>query len=136
MSETEVGHYQIEQELGRGGMGVVYRAHDKKLDRAVALKSVSAELASDSYARARILREAKAAAALDHPYICKVFDTLEANGRLYIVMEYVDGETLESVDLSLEEVRRIGCEIAESLEEAHNRGVVHRDLKPANVRLT
>ncbi len=136
MTENEVGHYQIQQELGQGGMGVVYRAHDRKLERTVALKSVSQKLANDNEARERILREAKAAASLDHPYICKVFDTLEQNDRVYVVMEFIEGATLASVDLSLKETIRIGSEIAEALEEAHSRGVVHQDLKPTNVMLT
>ncbi len=127
-------------------MGVVFLAQDRTLDRPVALKFLSDELQQDATARRRFVREAKAAAALDHPYICKIYETGEADGRPFIAMEYVRGETLAArlarsggatdSSLSLDEVLRIATEIAEALETAHNEGLVHRDLKPSNIMLT
>ena len=136
MSETVLGRYLIEKELGRGGMGVVLKAWDTKLDCAVALKSVLPEFAQDEGARRRILREARTAASLDHPYVCRIFDTVESGNDLYVVMEYCEGQTLEQPGLKVEEVVRAGVEIAEALEDAHAKGIVHRDLKPGNIMRT
>ena len=133
-------HYEILAKLGKGGMGEVVLARDPTLDRRVALKFLSENLGQDEIAKKRFLREAKSAAALDHPYICKIYETGEAEGRPFIAMEYVRGETLEHRitrgALPLVEAQRIAHEIAEALETAHQEGIVHRDLKPANIMLT
>jgi serine/threonine protein kinase/tetratricopeptide (TPR) repeat protein len=133
-------HYRIIKLLGKGGMGEVYLAEDTVLDRKVALKLLSESLQQDADARKRFLREAKSAAALDHPFICQVYDTGEANGRAFIAMEYIAGETLGARlargPLPLKTAVQAACEIAEALEEAHQKGFVHRDLKPSNIMLT
>ncbi len=135
-----VSQYEIREPLGAGGMGVVFLAQDRTLDRPVALKFLSDELQQDATARRRFLREAKAAAALDHPYICKIYETGETDGRPFIAMEYVRGETLADrltgKLLSLSDALQIATEIAEALETAHGEGLVHRDLKPSNIMLT
>src|SRR5229473_3471587 len=135
-----LGPYEVTALLGEGGMGEVYLAHDSRLDRRVAIKLLPAHLAADTVARERLRREAMAAAALDHPFICKVFEIGEDARTLFIAMEHVSGETLlerlRSGRLPLAETLRIAGEIAEALEFAHARGFVHRDLKPANVLLT
>jgi tetratricopeptide (TPR) repeat protein len=135
-----LGPYEVASLLGEGGMGEVYLAHDSRLDRRVAIKLLPAHLAADPVARERLRREAMAAAALDHPFICKVFEIGENARTLFIAMEHVSGETLQerlrSGRVPLADTLRIAGEIAEALEEAHARGFVHRDLKPANVMLT
>ena len=137
---THVGRYQLLERLGAGGMGEVHLAHDQQLDRRVAIKLLPANLAADLVARERLRREALAAAALDHPFICKVFEVGEDAGTVFIVMEYVRGETLFSRmrvgRLHLTEALRIAGEIAEAIEEAHSANIIHRDLKPANIMLT
>ena len=137
---TEVGAYEVQSLLGEGGMGQVFLAQDRTLDRPVALKFLSDELEHNDEARRRFLREAKAAAALDHPYICKIYQTGEEAGRPFIAMEYIRGETLRhrlsTQHLELEEVLRITLEVAEALETAHAGQIVHRDLKPSNIMLT
>jgi serine/threonine protein kinase/TolB-like protein len=134
------GSYQIQSQLGEGGMGLVYLAQDRTLDRPVALKFLSGALHHLEDARRRFLREAKAAAALDHPYICKIYQTGEQDGRPFIAMEYVRGETLrrrlDTAPLALLDVCRIALEAAEALETAHAEQIVHRDLKPSNIMLT
>jgi tetratricopeptide (TPR) repeat protein len=132
-----LGPYQILAKLGQGGMGEVYRARDTKLGREVAIKVLPASLSSDPVARERLRREAVAAAGLDHPFVCKVFEIGDTDGHLFIVMELVVGETLHA-RLSAGAVSLSGAiswavEIAEALEAAHARQLVHRDLKPANV---
>ncbi len=137
---TAFGAYRVESPLGRGGMGQVFLATDRTLDRPVALKFLAATLQRQPDARRRFLREAKAAAALDHPYICKIYQTGEEAGRPFIAMEYVRGETLKdrlaTGQLPLKEVIRIASEVAEALETAHAAQIVHRDLKPSNVMIT
>ena len=132
--------YRVLESLGKGGMGEVFLADDTQLDRKVALKFLPETLERDPHARARFEREAKSAAALDHPYICKIFEVGEVDGRVCIAMEQVVGETLldrlAREPLTLTDALRIGAEIAEALEEAHKRHIVHRDLKPANIMLT
>ena len=132
--------YRIVGTLGKGGMGEVFLADDTQLERKVALKFLPEALERDPQARERFQREAKSAAALDHPFICKIYEVTEADGRPCIAMEYVVGETLEArVErgrLKLREVVAIGTEVAEALEEAHGHRIVHRDLKPANIMLT
>ncbi|MGA2131117.1 MAG: protein kinase [Bryobacteraceae bacterium] len=137
---SSIAHYHITSKLGAGGMGEVYLAHDPRLDRTVAIKLLPADLSADVVARERLRREALAAAALDHPFICKIFEIGEHDGRLFCVMEYIRGETLfarmRAGPLMRSEALRIAGEIAEALEEAHAAKFVHRDLKPANVMLT
>jgi tetratricopeptide (TPR) repeat protein/predicted Ser/Thr protein kinase len=135
-----VKHYGLLSSVGRGGMGEVYLAQDAKLDRRVAIKFLPEAMHTDPKARERFLREAKAAAALDHPFICKVFEAGEFQGRSYIVMEYVEGKSLRDRiaegPFPLAEALRATLEVAEALEVAHAKGIVHRDLKPANLMCT
>ena len=132
--------YRIEEEIGRGGMGVVYRALDLSLERPVALKLIAPELATDEGFRKRFLRESRLAASLDHPHVLPVFSAGEEGGHLYLAMRYVEGEDLKTLlrregTLSPEQAVRICSQVAEALDAAHRRGLVHRDLKPANVLL-
>jgi len=135
-----VAHYKIEAELGAGGMGVVYRARDTRLERSVALKFVGERQAAEAGARERLLREARAASALNHPHICHIYEVGEAEGRAYIAMELVEGRPLSTLvpaeGLPVEAVLRYGGQVADALAHAHERGVVHRDLKSANVVVT
>ncbi len=132
--------YRVLRRLGGGGMGVVYLAEDERLDRRVALKVMKPDLAADAEARSRFLREARAAAAVQHEHIVTIHEANEADGLAYLVMPYLEGESLEDrlrreAALPLPEVRRIGREVAEGLAAAHARGLVHRDVKPANIWL-
>ncbi len=139
-SGRTLGRYEVLSPLGRGGMGEVYLAHDPRLDRRVAIKLLPVHLSSDPVARERLRREALAAAALDHPFICKVYEIAEQDDALFIVMEYVSGETLRqrlaAGPLPQADALRIAVEIAEALESAHEQHLLHRDLKPANIMLT
>ena len=136
----KLGLYEILAPIGKGGMGEVYRAKDSTLGRQVAIKVLPRQLSADASARERVRREAAAAAALDHPFICKVFEIAEANGELFFVMELISGDTLyqhlRNGLFAQTEALRLAGEIAEALEEAHHKHFVHRDLKPANVMLT
>ena len=140
MIGTRVSHYRIIEAIGAGGMGVVYLAEDERLQRKVALKFLAPTTAQDAHARARLLREAQAASALDHPNVATVHDIGESNGQLFIAMPFYDGETLrtriERGPLTFNEAARIAGQIAAGLAAAHRAGIVHRDLKPANVVLT
>ncbi|MCK4409721.1 MAG: protein kinase [Candidatus Eisenbacteria sp.] len=135
-----VSHYRILEKLGEGGMGVVYRAEDTKLGREVALKFLSSEGAGSSQDRARFLREARAAAALDHRNICPVYEIGEAEGQAFIAMAFVDGESLrrriETGASDLSEIVEIVAQVADGLSAAHEKGVVHRDIKPENIMVT
>src|SRR5512140_3175892 len=137
---ARLGPYEIVAPIGAGGMGEVYRARDSRLERDVAIKVLPDALSADPVARERFQREALAAAGLDHPFICKVFEIGDADGRLFIVMEYVAGETLhESLGrgpLPSGELVALALELTDALEAAHARQIVHRDLKPANIMLT
>ena len=137
---TRLGPYEILSALGIGGMGEVYRARDPRLDRQVAIKLLPAETAADRRSRERLRREAMAVAALDHPYICKIFEIGEHGDALFLVMEYIAGETLhrrlQDGRLPLPDALRVAGEIAEALQEAHGGRFLHRDLKPANIMLT
>src|SRR6516165_1478190 len=140
MLGQKFGHYVIEQKLGEGGMGVVYRARDEKLQREVALKFLGTLLGGGSANHERALQEARAISALNHPNICTVYEVGETEGRPFIAMEYVEGRPLSveipSIGLSLEQVERYGMQLADALAHAHSRGVIHRDLKAANVIIT
>jgi serine/threonine protein kinase/Flp pilus assembly protein TadD len=134
-----ISHYHILKKLGEGGMGEVYLARDAALDRTVALKFVLSNVKGGETARKRLLAEARAAAALDHPFICKVYEAGEVDSRPFIAMEYVEGQTLNDKlkqgTPPLKETLRIVVEIAEALTTAHARGIIHRDLKPSNIML-
>ena len=136
---TRLGRYEIRSRLGAGGMGEVFLADDTQLGRRVALKFLPAGAAADEHARRRLLREARAAATLDHPHICSVYEVGEAEGLLFIAMRYVEGDTLAARlgrgSLELRETLAIAIQVVDALGEAHARGVLHRDLKPANVML-
>jgi serine/threonine protein kinase len=135
-----VSHYRILGKLGEGGMGVVYEAEDTKLRRNVALKFLPPDLVRDPQAKARFIKEAQAAAALDHPNICAVYEIGEAEGTAYIAMPYVRGRSLReriaAGPLPLKEALEIARQVAEGLKEAHRKGIIHRDIKPANIMLT
>ena len=137
---TRLGPYEIVKPLGAGGMGEVYEARDTRLDRSVAIKVLPAALAKDASARARFDREARSIAALNHPNICALHDIGDADGHGFLVMERLEGETmqarLERGPLDLEQVVDYGIAIADALDAAHGRGLIHRDLKPANVFIT
>ena len=132
-----ISQYRIVEKLGEGGMGAVYRAHDAKLDRDVALKFLLPELTRDATARERFMHEARAASALSHPNVCAIHDIQEYENQLFIVMDFVAGQTLrERVrSLGLKQAIDIGIQIAEGLAAAHEKGVVHRDIKPENIMI-
>jgi TolB-like protein len=137
---TRLGQYEILSALGAGGMGEVYRAHDSKLGRDVAIKVLPASSVGDQTARARLIREARTAAKLNHPHICTIHDVGEAEGHVFVAMELVDGESLAARlkrgPLPVDDVLRYGAQVADGLAHAHERGIVHRDLKSANIVLT
>src|SRR6266496_681214 len=137
---TKLGRYEIRSQLGEGGMGEVYLARDTQLDRDIALKILTAEVARDQQRLHRFLQEARAASALSHPNVAHIYEIGEANGIHFIAMEYVEGQPLDSKirggPVTAGEILDIAIQIADALDEAHAKGITHRDIKASNIMIT
>ena len=137
---TRLGRYEIRSKIGAGGMGEVYLAEDTQLGRRVAIKLLSPELVADERANKRLVKEARAAATLDHPNICSIYEVSEEDDRSFIVMQHIEGETLDirmkRQQFDLPESLSIAMQVADALAEAHAHGIIHRDIKPANIIIT
>jgi serine/threonine protein kinase len=137
---VQLSHYRVEGEIGRGGMGVVYRAVDTRLGRPVALKMLLAEATADAARRARFIQEARSASALNHPHIITIYDVGEHEGATFIAMELLDGTPLDQIlrggALPIGDALKYALHIASALSAAHDSGIVHRDVKPANIVIT
>src|SRR5262245_1442223 len=140
MTGQTLSHYQIQEKLGEGGMGVVYRALDTHLNRPVALKLLPADKVSNPERRRRFVQEARAASALNHPHIVTIYDIASHESNDFIAMEFIQGKTLDQLQhrkaLSLADTLKYSIQIADALAKAHAAGIVHRDLKPSNIMVT
>ena len=140
MIGKKLNHYEITSQLGKGGMGEVFRAKDQKLGRDVAIKVLPEEFARDADRVSRFQREAKLLASLNHPNIAAIYGLEESSGINFLVLELVEGQTLadwiKTGPIPVEEALKLALQIAEALEAAHEKGVIHRDLKPANIKVT
>jgi serine/threonine protein kinase len=139
MSGKTIGAYEVRERIGAGGMGEVYRGHDQRLDRSVAIKVLAPDLSDNSLFRSRFQREARVLASLNHPNIAAVYGLEESGGQQFLVMELISGETLTARlaqgKLSVEDTVRYGTQIADALATAHANGIIHRDFKPGNIMI-